>query len=66
MAATMSSMCSVAFTKRSGLLEAQRGDVLEESLRVDGGVFDDRFVLGGGVADDFILHVGDVHDVVEL
>ena len=25
-----------------------------------------RFMFGGGVADDFILHVGDVHDVVEF
>ena len=48
-----------------GALQAQGGAVFEEGLRIDGGVFVERFVLGDGVADDLVVHVGDVHDVVE-
>ena len=66
MAAAISSMCSVALTKRSGCSRRRVRDVFEKCLGVDGGVLADGFVLGGGVADDFILDVGDVHHVVEL
>ena len=45
--------------------EAKLGCVFEEALRIDLGVFGERFVLGRGVADDFVLHVGDIHDVIE-
>ena len=41
MAAAMSSMWSVALTTALGLFQAQRGDVVEERLRVDGGVLGD-------------------------
>ena len=48
-----------------GALQAQRRTVVQEGLGVDRGVFVEAFMLGGGVADDFIVHVGDVHDVVK-
>ena len=66
MASTMSSMCSVAGDQALGPLQAQRAaQSSRKALRVDGGVFLERFVLGHGVADDLVVHVGDVHDVVE-
>src|SRR5260370_32741862 len=49
-----------------GPLQAQRGAVLQEGLRVALGVFGDRFIFGGRVANDLVLDVGDVHDVVQL
>ncbi len=48
-----------------GAFEAQRGAVGEEGVGIDVGVFLERLALGDGVADDFVVHVGDVHDVVE-
>jgi len=49
-----------------GHVQAQGGAVFEKRLRVDGGVFLKRLLFGRRVADDLIVHVGDVHDVVEL
>ena len=48
-----------------GALQPQRGAVLQERLGIDAGVFRQRLVLGHGIADDLVVHVGDVHDVVE-
>ena len=58
-------MWSVALTMRSGRSQAQRGAVFEEALGVDFGELVDGLVRGRGVADDLVLHVGDVHHVVE-
>ena len=48
-----------------GALQPQRGAVLQERLGIDAGVFPQRLVLGHGIADDLVVHVRDVHDVVE-
>ncbi len=48
-----------------GALQPQRGAVLQKSLGIDVGVFSQRLVLGHGIADDLVVHVGNVHDVVE-
>ena len=49
-----------------GAFEAERGAVVEEGFGVDVGVFAEAFALGDGVADDFVVDVGDVHDVIEF
>ena len=49
-----------------GRLEAQRLHVLAKGLLVFLGVLADADALLGRVADDFVVHVGDVHHVLEL
>ena len=49
-----------------GALEAERGAILKEGGLVALGVFLDRLLAGHGRTDDLVLHVGNVHDVVEF
>ncbi len=49
-----------------GPLEAKGVAVGEKRFGVDRGVVVKRLALCDGVADDLIVHVGDVHDVVEF
>ena len=53
------------FYQMFGHLEAQRGAILQERLRVYGGVFAQGLFFGRRVADDFVIHVGDVHHVIQ-
>jgi hypothetical protein len=48
-----------------GHLQSQRGAVLQERLRVDGRVFAQRLFFGCRVADDLVIHVGDIHHVIQ-
>ena len=48
-----------------GLLQAQGSAVFIESLAVLGGVFTDRLPGLNRRFDDLVLHVGDVHDVLQ-
>ena len=51
---------------RSGLLEPQRFASRREMPPYRSRYISKRSALRDGVADDFVVHVGDVHDVVEL
>src|SRR5262249_53777009 len=48
------------------LFDIQRGGIFQKSLFVFGGVLFDRNAVAGGVPNDFVVHVGDVHDVAHL
>ncbi len=48
-----------------GLLDAERVHVFEEGSLVFGAVLSDGFAGGEGVADNFVVNVGDVHDVMQ-
>ena len=45
------------------LLDADHGGVLEKRFLILRGVLLHADAVAGGVADDFVVHVGDVHDV---
>ena len=46
-------------------LQTQRLGILQKGFFVSGGVVCQRLVVRQRVADDLVLHVGDVHDVVQ-
>ena len=48
-----------------GRFQAQQRAIVAEGLLVVRGVLVERLVARHGVADDLVVHVGDVHDVVE-
>src|ERR1019366_8727619 len=47
-------------------LQAQRGAIFQEGVRIDLRILGERLVRRHGVADDLVVHVGDVHHVVQL
>ena len=47
-------------------LQAQRGAIFQKGVGIDLRVFVERLVLGHGVANDLVVHVGDIHHVVQL
>ena len=49
-----------------GALQAQRRAIFQERLGVYRGVVLERLMLRHGVADDLVIHVGNVHHMVEL
>ena len=49
----------------SGALHAERVHVFEEGLLELAAEVVDGLACGGGVADDFVVDVGDVHDVAQ-
>ena len=59
-------MCSVARGEMLGPLNAQRVQVLEEGLLELGRVLVDGHTRRRSVADDLVVHVGNVHHVVDV
>ena len=51
---------------QDGLADVEIGGVFKKSLLVLGGVLLDAEMFAGGAVDDFVVHVGDVHDVADL
>ena len=49
-----------------GLFQAERAHVFEERLFILFRVLMDRLVLARRVADDLVIHVGNVHHVLQL
>ena len=49
-----------------GALQAQGIAIVEKCFGVGGGVFLERLATGDGVADDFVVHVRNVHHMVEV
>ena len=49
-----------------GMLDVQRIGVFQKSLLVFRGVLLHRDAVARGIANDLVVHVGDVHDVLQL
>ena len=49
-----------------GGFDTERLAIFEKGLREFLGIVADRFSCGGGVGDDAIVHVGQVHDVIQF